>query len=142
MFNRTKFLVVFAFLCSFLCFSQNSKTVKDSVKIHYTENAQFPGGDDKFRSEFHKMIHSYIDLGQYAVNGIFDFILNIDEKGKISKVDVFPKVKNSDMFSDDMTFAVKKIKTKWKPAQKDGIPIKSNYIIKINFTSDHFDYGD
>lgn len=114
----------------------------DHPKMIYTEKAQFPGGDDAFRKEFFKMVHGYIELRQYAVNGIFYFTFKIDATGKIKKLDISPKVKNSEMFIEDMLFAMKKVKGKWKPAQRNGKPIESNYIMSINFISDHFDYGD
>jgi hypothetical protein len=43
------------------------------------------------------------------------------------------------MFIEDMLFCMKRIKTKWKPATENGIAVKMNYKIKINFISDHFD---
>lgn len=113
---------------------------QDQPRMIYKEKAQFPGGDDAFRKEFFKMVHGYIDLRQYAVNGVFYFSFKIDTNGKIKKLDVSPKVKNSEMFIDDMLFAMKKVKGKWKPAQRDGKPIESNYILSINFISDHFDH--
>lgn len=103
-------------------------------------NAEFPGGDSAFSQEYLKMIHAYIDLGKYAVNGQFVFIFDINSNGKISNLDVLPKVKNSEMFIEDMQFAIKRVKQKWKPAMKEGIPVVSKKVIKINFTSDHFDH--
>ena len=46
------------------------------------------------------------------------------------------------MFIEDMLFCMKKIKIKWKPAVANGVAVKTNYKIKINFVSDHFDNGD
>lgn len=46
------------------------------------------------------------------------------------------------MFIEDMLFCMKKIKTKWKPPVANGVAVKTNYKIKINFISDHFDNGD
>lgn len=136
-----KILLFFAVFIGILSFAQQKNT-NNSIKTNYTQRAEFPGGDGAFKKEFFKMVHAYIDLGQYAVNGQFTFIFNIDEKGKISNLNIVPKVKNSEMFIDDMQFSMKKVKTKWKPALKDNVPTKSNYILKINFTSDHFDHGD
>lgn len=124
-----------------LSFGQNVKS-EENPKIIYTEKAQFPGGDQAFLAEFHKMVNGYIDLGQYAVNGIFYFSFKIDINGKIKNLNISPKVKNSEMFIDDMMFAMKKIKTKWKPALQNEKPVESNYILSVNFTSDHFDHGD
>lgn len=46
------------------------------------------------------------------------------------------------MFIDDMQFAMKRVKTRWIPAKKNDVPIESKYVLKINFTTDHFDHGD
>lgn len=121
-------------------YSQESKASKENISA--SQNAEFPGGDDAFAKEFLQMIHSYIDMGKYAVNGKFVFVFDVDKNGKVENLDVLPKVKNSEMFIDDMKFAIKKVKKKWKPAIQDGQPVISKKIIKINFTSDHFDHGD
>lgn len=89
-----------------------------------------------------RMVHGYVDVRVYAVNGLFTFNISIDETGKMKLLDVIPKVRNSEDFQKDMEFAMKRIKKKWKPATQNGIPVKSNYIVKINFTTDHADHGD
>lgn len=38
-----------------------------------------------------------------------------------------------------MEFAMRRIKKKWKPALQNGVPVSSNIIFEINFTSDHSD---
>ena len=88
------------------------------------------------------MINAYIELRKYAVNGLFHFMFTIDVNGKIKNVQVYPQVKNSEMFIDDMQFAMKRVKTRWIPAKKNDVPIESKYVLKINFTTDHFDHGD
>ena len=103
---------------------------------------EFPGGENAFREEFMRMVHGYVDVRVYAVNGLFTFNISIDETGKMKLLDVIPKVRNSEDFQKDMEFAMKRIKKKWKPAIQNGIPIKSKYILKINFTTDHADHGD
>lgn len=133
------FLLLFLFF-SFIGYSQESKTKNDNAGTY--QNAEFPGGDEAFTKEFLQMIYSYIDLKKYAVNGKFVFVFDVNTAGKVENLDVLPKVKNSEMFIDDMRFAIKKVKNKWTPAMKDGSPVVSKKIIKINFTSDHFDHGD
>ena len=86
-----------------------------------------------------KMVHAYVEITAYAVNGKFSFVLTIDEKGKMSVLKIYPKVKFDEEFKQDMNFAMKRIKKKWKPAIKNGIPVSSNIIFEINFTSDHSD---
>ena len=88
------------------------------------------------------MINGYIDLSKYAANGIFTFSFDVDIDGKAKNLSVTPRVKNSEMFIEDMLFCMEKIKTKWKPALANGVAVKTNYKIKINFISDHFDNGD
>ncbi|WP_273004474.1 energy transducer TonB [Chryseobacterium sp.] len=133
------FLFLFLFF-SFMGYSQEFKTKNDHAETY--QNAEFPGGDEAFTKEFLQMIYSYIDLKKYAVNGKFVFVFDVNTAGRVENLDVLPKVKNSEMFIDDMRFAIKKVKKKWTPAMKDGRPAVSKKIIKIDFTSDHFDHGD
>ena len=81
-------------------------------------------------------------MDKYAVNGQFTFLFDVNTEGKVENLKVLPKVKDSELFIDDMNFAIKRVKKKWKPAMQDGKPIVSKKIIRINFTSDHFDEGD
>lgn len=133
-------MILFLLVICFGWASGQSTEQQVHQKIIYTEPAHFPGGDEAFLAEFHKMVRGYIDMKQYAANGIFNFMFDIDVNGKISNVQIFPQVKNSGMFIDDMTFAVKRIKPKWTPAMHDGKPVKSKRLLKVNFTSDHFDH--
>lgn len=139
--NMKKIIVLFFLSTSFFLFSQEQRT--ENANSAYTvinfKKAEFPGGEEAFRKELFKMIHGYIDMSKYAVNGVFVFSFDVDADGKIKNLDVSPKVKNSEMFIEDMVFCVKRIKTNWKPATENGVPVKTNYKIKINFISDHFD---
>lgn len=136
-----KTLLLIFFLISSSIFGQEENSPqKNQISTH--EKAKFPGGDEAFLAEFHKMVNGYIDLKEYAVNGIFYFTFDIDVKGKIKNLNILPKVKNSELFIEDMMFAMKRIKTRWKPASKNGQPVESKYILSVNFTSDHFDHGD
>ena len=70
-----KFIVLFFVFLNTLLFAQN-----------YDTKAEFPGGQNAFRNEFMKMVHGYVDINAYAVNGKFSFVLTIDEKGKMRKI--------------------------------------------------------
>jgi len=124
-------------LISTPAFSQ-SETTKSSILAD--SKAEFPGGQDAFRKEFMRMVYAYVDMTAYAVNGKFSFILTIDEKGKMSELKIYPKVRNDEEFKQDMNFAMKRIKKKWKPAIKNGVPVSSNIIFDINFSSEHADH--
>ncbi len=132
--------ILFFFLCiSFLGISQTQNPTQNSSAVSF-QKAEFPGGDNAYRNELFKMIHGYIDMSKYAVNGVSVFSFDIDIDGRTKNLSVSPKVKNSEMFIEDMLFCMKRIKTKWKPATENGIAVKTNYKIKINFISDHFDH--
>ncbi|MBD3905968.1 energy transducer TonB [Chryseobacterium sp. Ch-15] len=135
-----KYFFVLILLIGFKSFAQESQV--ESENLPRTEKAEFPGGDEVFTKEFLKIIHGYIDLSKYAVNGQFTFLFDVTTDGKVDNLKVLPKVKDSELFIDDMNFAIKNVKKKWKPAIQDGKPVVSKKVIKINFTSDHFDHGD
>lgn len=119
-------------------FSQN--TIQSETPT-YTQRAEFPGGDEAFRKQFMNMLHAYVDAESYAINGTVTFVINIDKTGKMDRLDVLPKIKNSEMFIDDVKYALKKVKGKWKPAMKDGVAVESKYIFKVNFTTGTYDIG-
>lgn len=135
-----KKLIFFLFcLISFFGNSQ-TKNSNDSSISYITQRAEFPGGDEAFRKELFKYINGYIDLKHYAVNGLFVFSFDIDTEGKTKNLSVTPRVKNSELFIDDMLFCMRKVKTKWKPAIENGVPVKSRYSLKINFITDHTEH--
>lgn len=129
-------LLLMTLLISNAVFSQSEAAKTEFIS---DSKAEFPGGQKAFRTEFMKMVHAYVDITAYAVNGKFSFVLTIDEKGKMSELKIYPKVKNDEEFKQDMDFAMKRIRKKWKPAIKNGVPVSSNIIFEINFMSDHAD---
>lgn len=48
--------------------------------------------------------------------------------------------KNNEMFVDDIKYAAKKVKGKWKPAVKNGIPEDSEPVMKVNFSHNTYDH--
>ncbi|MGN7866413.1 hypothetical protein [Chryseobacterium sp. 22458] len=104
------------------------------------QKAEFPGGEEAFRKEFLNMVYAYVDVALYAIQGEVTFIFNINSKGKIDKLDVLPKFRNNEMFVDDMKYALKKVKGKWSPATKSGVPVDSKAIMKIRFSNDTYDH--
>lgn len=101
--------------------------------------AQFEGGDAAFNRELFKYISAYVDKEIYAVNGTFFLNLNIDAAGKITDLDITPKVANSDQFLKDLKFAVKKIRKSWIPSKCNDVPVSSRLRIKLNFVSESVD---
>lgn len=44
------------------------------------------------------------------------------------------------MFIDDMKYAAKKVKSKWTPAAKDGIPVDSKFVMRVSFSNNVYDH--
>ncbi|WP_294299647.1 energy transducer TonB [uncultured Chryseobacterium sp.] len=120
-------------------FSQMTGSQTQTTTINF-QKAEFPGGDEAFQKEFMNMVHAYIDMALYAVQGKVTFIFNIDPRGKISNIDILPKFKNNEMFIDDMKYAAKKVKGKWKPAMQNGAPVDSKFVMKVNFSTNTYDH--
>jgi hypothetical protein len=133
------FLILPLLLFSGKGFSQTAGSQALTTTVNY-QKAEFPGGDEAFRREFMNMVHAYIDMALYAVQGNITFIFNIDPKGKISNIDVLPKFKDNEMFIDDMKYAAKKVKGKWKPAMQNGNPVDSKFVMKVNFNHNTYDH--
>ena len=119
-------------------FSQQTPQVE--VIPSYTQKAEFPGGDEAFRKQFMDMLHAYVDPQNYAINGKVIFVINIAPDGKMNRLNVLPKIKNSEMFIDDVKYAMKKIKGKWKPAMKENTPVDSKITVKVNFSTNGYDH--
>lgn len=119
-------------------FSQQTRQVE--VTPSYTQKAEFPGGDEAFRKQFMDMLHAYVDTQSYAINGKVIFVINIAPDGKMNRLDILPRIRNSEMFVDDVKYAMKKIKGKWKPAMKDTTPVDSKMIVKVNFSTNGYDH--
>jgi len=86
------------------------------------------------------MLHAYVDTQSYAINGKVTFVINISPDGKMNRLDVLPKIKNAEMFIDDVKYAMKKIKGKWKPAMKDSTPVDSKMVVKVDFSTNGYDH--
>lgn len=131
------FFIAIALSMSSLSYSQTQSQSEVTVA---NQKAEYPGGQEVFRNEFMRMIYAYVDLTAYAVNGKFSFIITIDKNGKMSEMKIHPKVKYDEEFKQDMNFAMKRLKKKWKPAIQNGVPVSSNIIFDINFSSEHADH--
>lgn len=101
--------------------------------------AQFEGGDSGFNRELFRYISAYVDKEVYVVNGTFFLHIDINTEGKITQLDVTPKVANSEMFLRDLKFAVKKIKKNWTPSKCNNVPVDSKIRIRLNFVTESAD---
>lgn len=101
--------------------------------------AQFEGGDANFNRELFKYISAYVDKEIYFVNGTFYMNISINRLGRITHIDIVPKVENSEMFLKDLKFAVRKIKNTWTPSKCGNTAVDSKLRIKLNFVSENVD---
>lgn len=103
---------------------------KDDVKIDFnsleknlTKDAIFEGGIPSFRMLFAENFDtSSMEGGKGMIKAILKFVVN--ENGKVSNV----SAEGSDVgFNQEAVITLYKIleKGKWKPAEKDGVPVKS-----------------
>jgi hypothetical protein len=98
--------------------------------------AQFEGGDANFSREIFRYISAYVDKEIYVVNGVFYLNIEINEEGKMTNLDITPKVENSEGFLRDLKYAVKKIKKSWTPSKCSNVPVDSKIRIKLNFVTE------
>lgn len=97
--------------------------------------AAFEGGVLVYKETLRKYMFDYLNSDFYVLNGDFNFILTIDQTGKVTKIEGSPKVSNSEVFFDDMKYVVRRIKKNWIPASCNGQPITSQVKIKMNLSS-------
>lgn len=105
-------------------------------KIDYS---YFSMGEESFRTELSRNLLQYLDNEQYAVNGRFSLVFEINSNGELNNIQIFPKVKNGEMLYKDIEFALKRIKNKWIPATCNGVSVNSKLRLKINFGTENFD---
>ena len=65
--------------------------------------------------------------------------MDIDKQGKVTGLNVIPKVENSEGFLRDLKFAVRKIKKNWTPSKCNDVPVDSKIRIKLNFVTESID---
>jgi hypothetical protein len=76
-------ITLFLFFMGFKGYAQETQTQTQKENIMTSQSAEFPGGDSAFANEFLQMVHAYIDLQKYAVNGKFVFVFDVNPDGKI-----------------------------------------------------------
>ncbi|MET3537754.1 hypothetical protein [Chryseobacterium limigenitum] len=97
--------------------------------------AAFEGGVSVYKEMLRKYMFDYLNSDFYVLNGDFNFVLTIDQTGKVIKIEGSPKVANSEVFFDDMKYVVRRIKKNWIPASCNGHSITSQVKIKMNLSS-------
>lgn len=115
-----KFLLLFALLFSIVAFSQE-KNENEVLEI-VDKAAEFPEGISSFRNEFAKNVNINKVQGKGTFRTVVTFVVERD--GTIS--DLKARGENQS-FNEQAVRAIKKIKTKWSPAKKDGTNVRSRF---------------
>lgn len=132
------FIICTLFIIGVTTFAQETSQSVANKELY--QKAEFPSGNEAFQKEFMNMVHAYIDSALYALQGDITFVFAIDKSGKATISKVLPKFKNNEMFLDDVQYALKKVKKKWKPAMKNGLPVESSYVMRVKFGITSFDH--
>jgi hypothetical protein len=75
-----KYLILLPLL--FLRVKGFSQQAPQTEVTSYTQQAEFPGGEEAFRKQFMDMLYAYVDTQSYAINGKVTFVINIAPDGK------------------------------------------------------------
>jgi protein TonB len=88
--------------------------------------AEFPGGIPAIRKHISKEMRSskFTEPGQFKSVTTFD----VNPDGSISSVST---TGNNPILNQEMVRIIKKLKTKWKPATKNGQPVKTKYTMPM-----------
>lgn len=114
----------------------------EHIRISGCESVSYAkpvNGEDAFKQELFNNMLNFVDKDSYALSGTFYFLFEINPQGDISNFELKPNVTNGNMFYEDMKFVIKRLKTKWYPANCGGAPIFSKIRMKINFRTEVFD---
>ncbi|MFC4164836.1 energy transducer TonB [Epilithonimonas zeae] len=115
-----KILLLFVLLFSVTAFSQekNENEVFEAVD----KAATFEGGISSFRNEFAKNVDTKKVQGKGTFRTVMTFV--VEKDGTISELKANGE---NQSFNEQAVKAMKKIKTKWSPAKKDGTTVRSRF---------------
>lgn len=131
-----KKILLFGLLLGFqFAFSQTSKEDSKDQKVPATDiqtfnetdiAASFPGGMEALR----RHISSEFDTSKINGSGVFKsvtkFLIHAD-----GSTESISTTGNNAAMNKEMTRVIKAIKTKWKPATRDGQPVETWYTIPM-----------
>lgn len=99
--------------------------------------AEFPGGADALRKFMYKNIVSPDSL--IDISGLVQLQFVIDETGKVRSVNFMNRSHQG--FKDVVLNTFSKM-PRWKPAKRNGLPVRSTYFQTIRFCSDEGNIND
>ncbi|UQB67867.1 energy transducer TonB [Epilithonimonas zeae] len=115
-----KILLLFVLLFSITAFSQEK--TENEVFETVDKAATFEAGISSFRNEFAKNVDIKKVLGKGTFRTVMTFV--VEKDGTISELKASGE---NQSFNEQAVKAMKKIKTKWSPAKKDGTTVRSRF---------------
>lgn len=109
------------------------------LKCQNPTYAEFPGGESAFRAQFQELLQNYLSNDVYAINGLFQFIMDIDASGNLRYLSLRSEVKNDYLLLRDLQLMLDSFKEKWSPALCNGVPAHSKIRLKVSFKTEYFD---
>jgi hypothetical protein len=103
----------------------------ETVYYRPDEKATFPGGEKAFDQYIHKNLEYPEAALTYDMEGTVYAIVNLDELGKISKVEFSGKELGMGLEAETKRLLMSS--PRWNPAKHNGIAVKSKFSIPITF---------
>lgn len=129
------------FLLALILWGCDVKSQATDEKVYQefevAKNAEYPDGINAFRKELMQNINYPYIAKKNKTQGSVILMFTIDEQGSIISVKILKDI--GDGCGDASVEALKKIRTKWQPAMKDGKPVKVRKSIPVMFKLDGYD---
>ena len=107
--------------------------IHDTEMIYYRpdEKASFPGGEKAFDQYLIKNMKYPDEAARYGKSGTVHAIVNLDENGKVVKVDFVGKELGLGLENEARRLLMNS--PRWNPAKHQGTAVKSKFAIPITF---------
>lgn len=118
---KQKLFLLLFFILPLFSFGQN---------IYYEQRAEYPGGNDSLIKFISRNVNYPDSSKAYGIQGTVYISFFINEEGIVDDIKVDTGV-NKEI--DEEAVRVVKLMPVWKPARRNGIPLKVKYTIPIKF---------
>jgi len=125
-------LTLIAIVFALSAWSQQTPSVNTSVTLAINDAdvmPQFEGGMDKFYKRLKRIPYTYWDRLNLRKGKVY-LLMAIEKDGKLSDLKV---IRGLSVIQDKEILRVAKKLDRWKPATKNGVPVRMVCSIPINF---------
>jgi Ca-activated chloride channel homolog len=114
-------------------FAEEEKAATDEQVFYKVEKSpEFPGGTEALNNFIRKNLKYPEELKESGISGMVIVSFTIDTDGSIKDIKI---LRGLDPLLNQEAIRVIKLLPKWKPGMQNGKPVKSSYILPINFTT-------